>query len=168
MSDDDSGANNTGSGGWSSWRRLILKLCEDAESAIKRLENSDAAKNSDINVLRALLAKLEARVGDIDAALTAVRERVGTAESGLAEIRSTADRNTTRAKEVEKHTAAVERKHTPSPGVLVEIWRHPAGKVIFGALALGFMAFGFAAYNAVSDAQADINRHLPREESQTP
>lgn len=159
--EDDSQQVNTGSGGWSVYKRLVMRLVETCVKDCKDLSDRVTRLETDLKQLRGWVEGNDNKADD-------VRDRVVTTENDLLSIKDSIKGLKGRLEKHSETTNQVVRDHTPSPGVLVEIWRHPIGKVLASIAALAALLAAGAAYNAVSVAQVDINNHLPRSEDRPP
>lgn len=161
MGEDDSQQVSTGSGGWSVYKRLVMRLVENCVSDCRDLSERVSKLEADLGQLRGWV---EANDGKADG----IRDRVVTTESDLVAVKESLKGIKARLEKHSDDTHRIVRDHTPSPGFFVEVWRHPIGKVLASLLALAAVLAAAAGYNAVSERQVDINEHLPRDERPSP
>lgn len=141
MGEDDTPANNRG--GWSEYKRLVMRLIDDLSAEVKRLNDTCTKLTGNVEALSNW-------VKDIDTAHEKQRERMINVEKTLVDLKDLVQRSNT-------------SRYSKQPGVgsfLVEVWRSPLGKVIFFLLSLALVVGAGAVYNIVSDTQIDIGRAI--------
>jgi hypothetical protein len=160
MGDDTGNESSSGSGGWSTYKRLILRMLEDAARDIRSILG-------DLPEIKSKHEALHEWVKDIDREtkndLKAINDRLFVMEASVAEaigrskgVAANADRM---EREYKDNTAAL-RKKSSSPGLLIEMWKTSLGKVLLSMLCLAALLSAGALYNLVSERQVDLNRTI--------
>lgn len=157
MSEDETRQNSSSSGGWSTYKRLILRMLEDSVSDIRTLL-------ADVTELKTKVDNLTTWVTDIHTDMKGgQRSDAGKLEvlgNRLTELESDLRAISRELSEASHNTAALKAKteEVSRPSLLLAIWNTTVGKVLFFILAISLLFAGVASYNAVSVYQYDINK----------
>jgi len=153
--DDSTRVNTSASGGWSVYKRLVMRMVETCVADVRELFDRVTRLESDFRQLRDW-------VRDNGQESDGVRDRVSALETDVANVRVAVEDVSQHLSEQQELAKQVAQERLPSPGIWVEIWRHPVGKVLATIVAVATLLAAGALYNVVTDRQVDISDHIPR------
>jgi len=123
--------------GWSVYKRLIIRMIEDSARDIRELRDGLTPLRTEHDALEKTVRDLNNRIMDLQ--------------------------NRVQALEIRPPTGRVEKRlvGTTFSGLLIEIWKHPVGKVVAGLWGLAALLAAAAAYTSLTGRDVDINQMIP-------